>query len=135
MLISLADECQATMWTVLEANIAIICACLPLSRVLLATLFPRIFSLSSTSRTGDAGPYGNFSKQRQDRSNNNNTGLVTSVIKSNLQSSSLGSGRKDSGEEYILQDKSDQAATEEENTGIRKIMQFSVEYDDDLSRE
>lgn len=119
------------MWTVLEANVAIICACLPMSRILLAALFPRIFSLSSTSRTGEAGGYGNLSKQRQGTSNNNSTGLVPSVIKSNIHSSV--SGRRDSGEEYILQDRSERVAKDEESGGIRKVTQFTVRYDDDGS--
>lgn len=122
-------ECQATMWTVLEANVAIICACLPMCRILLAALFPRIFSLSS-SRTGD-GAYGNLSKQRQGTSNNNSTGLVPSVIKSNIHSSV--SGRRDSGEEYILQDRSERIAKDEEGGGIRKVTQFTVRYDDGSS--
>ena len=126
-----SDECQATMWTVLEANIAIICACLPMCRILLAALFPRIFSLSSTSRTAEGG-YGNLSKQRQGTSNNNSTGLVPSVIKSNIHSSAV-SGRRDSGEEYILQERSERVAKEEESGGIRKVTQFTVRYDDDGS--
>ncbi|KIM96091.1 hypothetical protein OIDMADRAFT_148582 [Oidiodendron maius Zn] len=124
-------ECQATMWTVLEANVAIICACLPMCRILLAALFPQVFSLS-TSRTGEAGAYGNLSKQRQGISNNNSTGLVPSVIKSNMHSSVV-SGRRDSGEEYILQDRSERGAKDDESGGITKVTQFTVRYDDDRS--
>jgi hypothetical protein len=124
------------MWTVLEANIAIVCACLPMLRILLAALFPRIFSLSITSRTGEGvGVYGILSKQRQGTSNNNNTGLIPSVNKSNIQSTSVVSGRRDSGEEYILQDRSERAAKEEEGGGIRKVTQFTIRYDDEVSSQ
>lgn len=130
----ITDDCQATMWTVLEANIAIICACLPMSRILLSTLFPRLFPSSANSRTGarSEGAYGNLSKQGT--SNNGLIPSVTSAIKNNIRSTSEVAGRRDSGEEYILQDRNEQSPANPAN-GIRKVTQFTIQYDDDVSSQ
>ena len=123
------------MWTVLEANIALICACLPMSRILLATLFPRLFPSSSHSRTRTRteGAYGNLSKQGA--SNNGLIPSVTNAIKSTIQSSSGGAGTRDSGDEYILQDRNQKSPPVNSVNGIRKVTQFTIQYDDDVSSE
>jgi hypothetical protein len=38
------DDIESTSWANIEANIAILCACLPIFRRPLALLFPRLFS-------------------------------------------------------------------------------------------
>jgi len=131
----ITDDCQATMWTVLEANIAIICACLPMSRILLATLFPRLFLNSSHSRTRarSEGVYGNLSKQGA--SNNGLISSVTNAIKNNIQSTSVVAGTRDSGEEYMLQDRNEQSHPANSANGIRKVTEFTIQYDDDVSSQ
>ncbi|KAI1422054.1 hypothetical protein F5Y12DRAFT_658377 [Xylaria sp. FL1777] len=48
-------DVASTMWTVIEMNVAIICACLPQIRPLIVKLFPKIMPASSASkdRTGN----------------------------------------------------------------------------------
>jgi hypothetical protein len=121
------------MWTVLEANIALICACLPMFRVLLVTLFPSLFPRSVNSRTGahSDGAYGNISKQ-----GTSNSGLipgVTNAFRSNIKSTSGVTSSRDSGEEYILQDRNEQLPAANSTNGIRKVTQFTVQYEDDKS--
>ncbi|KAI0802401.1 hypothetical protein GGR55DRAFT_451446 [Xylaria sp. FL0064] len=48
-------DVASTMWTVIEMNVAIICACLPQIRPLLVKVFPKIMPASSASRDR-AGP-------------------------------------------------------------------------------
>jgi hypothetical protein len=124
------------MWTVLEGNIALTCACLPMFRNLLVSLFPRLFPKSANSRTGahSDGAYGNLSKQ-----GNSNNGLIPSVtnaLKNNIQSSSVATGRRDSGEEYILQDRDERHhPSNPAYGGIKKVTQFTIQYDDDGSSQ
>jgi hypothetical protein len=109
------------MWTILEANIALVCACLPMFRILLVAVFPRLFPGSANSRTGanSEGVYGNISEQGT----------------SNLQSVSVLKGRRDSGEEYILQDRDERSRPADSTNGIRKVTQFTIQYDDDGSSQ
>ncbi|KAJ3534469.1 hypothetical protein NM208_g7528 [Fusarium decemcellulare] len=46
-------DITSTLWTVIEENVAIICACLPMCRMPLAILFPSLFAGSKTSRSDD----------------------------------------------------------------------------------
>ena len=128
------------MWTVLEGNIALTCACLPMFRNLLVSLFPRLFprlfpkSANSQTRAHSDRAYGNLSKQ-----GNSSNGLIPSVtiaLKYNIQSSSVTTGRRDSGEEYILQDRDERHhPSNPANGGIRKVTQFTIQYDDDGSSQ
>ena len=43
-------DVASTMWTVIEANIAVVCACLPMVRPLIVKLFPRLMPKSSTNK-------------------------------------------------------------------------------------
>lgn len=121
------------MWTALEANIALTCACLPMFRMFLVSLFPRLFPDGGTSRTGahSDGAYGNLSTQGY-----SNSGLGPSS-KGHMQSTSVAAGRRDSGEEYILQDRHQErpAPGDPTNGGIRKVTQFTIHYDDDTSSQ
>ncbi|KAF5012230.1 hypothetical protein FDECE_1689 [Fusarium decemcellulare] len=44
-------DITSTLWTMIEENVAIICACLPMCRMPLAILFPSLFVGSKTSRS------------------------------------------------------------------------------------
>jgi hypothetical protein len=123
------------MWTVIEGNIALTCACLPLFRMFLISLFPRLFPASTNSRTGlhSEGAYGNLSKPGN--SNNSRIPSVTNALKSTAQSSSVATGKRDSGEEYILQDMHGRQSPGDPANAIRKVTQFTIHYDDDGSSQ
>ncbi|KAH7257076.1 hypothetical protein BKA59DRAFT_522383 [Fusarium tricinctum] len=116
----------STMWTIIEQNLAIICTCLPMCRIPLATLFPPWFSTSiittpSASRFNDRpgsqprvwNPYvGPKSVQ----------GLTQSVVLPNDESS----------EEIILGTltRTDTPSTMASDVGvIRKTVEYGVTYE------
>jgi len=70
----------STMWTIIEANTGIICACLPMLKVPLTLIFPRIFARTSSNdventlsgptvtnsnRNTNATTTGNWAKSKQ----------------------------------------------------------------------
>lgn len=117
------------MWTIIEPNIAIICACLPMCRMPLQSMFPKIFPGTEPSRpskytfTHAGSGKNDWTPSQQERSRN----------RSQLASVTAG-GKGDSGsEEYILHDRNPAYPEREEmgvRTGIQKTTQFSVKYDD-----
>ena len=139
-------DIASTMWTIIEPNIAIICACLPMIRPLLVKLFPRLMPKSSSGRNqyGTAhgssgfGTKGYLSSHSQDRSDPNDWARVDG--KDGIHMTSIRKGDQSS-EEYILHDdKSTQqqpqpqlqpdlgTAVPRAYNGIHKTVQYSVEY-------
>ncbi|KAI1384364.1 uncharacterized protein F4822DRAFT_414886 [Hypoxylon trugodes] len=128
-------DIASTMWTVIEMNVAIVCACLPQIRPLIIKCFPRAMpSYYADSRehsdkhcyTADHLPrsilgsnMGNNSKSDEGswaRIDNDDIGRVRrdDIALSNLRKGGSGS------EEYILQD--------DKGLQIQKTVQYSVEY-------
>lgn len=126
-------DISSTMWTIIEMNVAIVCACLPQIRPLIVKWFPRLMptyyygsrerSDKSTSYTGGSLPrsyLGNNGRSlsRPDegkwtRINGTRTGQA-GTTQSNIRQDGSNS------EEYILQD--------EKGFQIHKTMQYTVEY-------
>lgn len=48
------DDISSTLWTMIEENVAIICACLPMCRMLLAWVFPSVFDVSKASSSSSS---------------------------------------------------------------------------------
>jgi len=44
---------DSMMWTIIEANLAILCGCIPVYRPLMAYIFPKQFATTSKIRPGD----------------------------------------------------------------------------------
>jgi hypothetical protein len=116
------------MWTIIEPNIAIICACLPMCRMPLQRMFPKLFPGTEPTRPSKntfthAGSGKNewTPTSQQERSKNRS------------QLASVTSGGKGGSEEYILHDRNPSYLEREERgvkSGIQKTTQFSVKYDD-----
>ncbi|OAA49283.1 hypothetical protein NOR_01206 [Metarhizium rileyi] len=51
-------DITSTLWTMIEENVAIICACLPMCRIVLAWIFPQAFSSPPTAASGGEGSNG-----------------------------------------------------------------------------
>lgn len=52
-------DISSTMWTIIEMNVAIVCACLPMIRPLIVKFFPKIMPKSSSNnKYGSAARYG-----------------------------------------------------------------------------
>lgn len=130
-------DISSTMWTIIEMNVAIVCACLPQIRPLIVKWFPRLmpsyysgsrdrsdkratYTGSSNlprSRANDNG--GNFSSPDDGRWTriNNGSAAQDSTSQPNIRK------RDSSSEEYMLQD--------EKGFQIHKTVQYTVEYSPD----
>ncbi len=107
-------DLMGTLWTIVEYNIAIVCASLPTVRVLLVGLFPKAFRSvnNSVKRTGTGG--GSFGTKHSangwSRVDGKDEVMLTSV--SNIKSNDTSS------EEHIL----------EGSRGIHKTTRYEVKY-------
>lgn len=119
-------EIGATMWTILELNIAIVCACLPMCRMPLAKLFPKIFPSTGSSHPNTtafthAGTSKNdWTPSTHDRGHN----------RSHLASVA---GGDNNSEEFILQDRNGTHLHPIGGERIQKTTQFEVRYEDNSS--
>lgn len=113
------DQVESTLWTIVEENVGIICACLPMFRPFLSIVMPRLFpkrghnvssgsaklSSGSSRRGGWTPPVHTHSKNIQ----------LTSVVKGN-----------NSSEEMIVGGMPDSPAMSDGT--ITKVTHFSVKY-------
>jgi hypothetical protein len=122
----------ATTWTILEAHIAIVCACLPMCRMPLAKIFPRIFRTLNTTPHATTGAF-----QHAGTSKNDWTPSQTGSKNARNQQTSVMAGPDGGSEEFILNDLEASQYREplanKEGAGIHKTTHISVKYDDNGS--
>ena len=138
-------DIASTMWSIIEMNVAIICACLPMVRPLLVKLFPKMATAFRSKLGGPGYGYGQYganskgyvsshSRSENEPSDWPKTGIALTSIHRLEQNS----------EEYILhdspssQDRSPSAhgnhitagptPESRRHHGIQKTVQYSVEY-------
>ena len=114
------------MWTIIEPNIAIICACLPMCRMPLQRMFPKFFPGTEPTRPSKT----TFSHAGSGKNDWTPSRQEWSTNRSALGSISVGG--KAGSEEYILHDRPTVVERDEQGAraGIQKTTQFSVQYDD-----
>ncbi|KAI8188364.1 Satratoxin biosynthesis SC1 cluster protein 4 [Colletotrichum sp. SAR 10_75] len=139
-------DIASTLWTLIEDNLAIICACLPMCRLPLTYIFPTVFASKQGSSNGSSG-YG--SAPRSSKGNFTHAGTsrndwhpyqgreektATHLTSVHANRPRLGD---DSSEEYILQsipkDSGSSSARRSEDVedarAIRKTTDFHMTYD------
>jgi hypothetical protein len=121
------------MWTILELNIAIICACLPMCRMPLAKLFPKLFP-----STGSTHP-NTYAFTHAGTGKNDWTPSTNDRGHGRSQLASVVGGGDNNSEEFILHERN---GTHLHPTGpdsrIQMTTQFEVRYEDthsDMSGE
>lgn len=122
------------MWTAIEMNVAIVCACLPQIRPLIIKMFPRLMPGSyRNERSGFQSPWSpwpnsGFSKAFSSPAKSCESRWPQHDTHDAIQLSSL--RRPETGsEEYILsEDKTSQTLN------IQKTVRYSVEYSKDQDR-
>ncbi len=122
----MSGDVAATMWTIIEPNIAILCACLPMCRMPLQRLFPRIFgSIDGTKRPGTT------SFSHAGSSKNDWTPSQVGRRNPRDQFSSVVASKDSNSEEYILSErnKSILDASGAAESCIHKTTHISVKYD------
>ncbi|KAK4085376.1 uncharacterized protein Triagg1_366 [Trichoderma aggressivum f. europaeum] len=129
-------DITSTLWTIIEENVAIICACLPMCRIVLAFLFPSIFG-GNTSK-GSTGASGGLGSE-----NPNKYGYARSQSPSRRQSWKPYSGpggdgvsrstaahqSDDTSEEFILTTVQRHGSTDDNDGAIRKTTKYEVSYE------
>ncbi|KAI5465388.1 hypothetical protein BGZ63DRAFT_450305 [Mariannaea sp. PMI_226] len=127
-------DISSTMWTIIEMNVAIICACLPMIRPIIVRLFPKLMPKSSgnSNEQSESGDYLKSLSQSQSRGDKNewvqidgNEGIhMNSVKKSgsacsneSILETTVESGPSSAGTNWTIQ-----------QGAIQKTMQYSIEY-------
>jgi hypothetical protein len=139
-------EIASTSWTIIECNIAIICACLPMFRLPLHLLCPSLFSSIKNSNPSpySSHPYnsGPPSKYLTSKSEEGWVGIGRTPGRGGkpageIKMSSLVTASKrgpEDSDEFILQDhglESELSGAMTPGGGIRKEVGYSVKYDDE----
>ncbi|KAI2464683.1 hypothetical protein F4781DRAFT_58118 [Annulohypoxylon bovei var. microspora] len=129
-------DIASTMWTIIEMNVAIVCACLPQIRPLIIKWFPKLmpaYYSNSHERSDKNTPYTgsnfskphiynssrSYSKSEESKWTSSNSGK-TGQDGTNLPNSRKGDSSSD---EYMLQD--------EKGLQIHRTVQYTVEYSPD----
>ncbi|KAL7789388.1 putative PTH11-type G-protein coupled receptor protein [Trichoderma ceciliae] len=129
-------DISSTLWTIIEENVAIICACLPMCRIVLAFLFPKIFGGNTTKESKEAsGAPGS--------ENHNKYGYVRSISPSRRQSwkpytgpggdaigHSTAAHQSDAAsQEFILQSVQRHGPSDDHDGAIRKTTKYEISYE------
>ncbi|RFU71915.1 integral membrane [Trichoderma arundinaceum] len=132
-------DITSTLWTIIEENVAIICACLPMCRIVLAFIFPKIFGGNTTKgSTGASGLSGGMGSESQ-----NKYGYARSTSPSRRQSWKPYSGpggdgisrstaahqSDDTSEEFILTSVQRHGSTDDQDGAIRKTTKYEISYE------
>ncbi len=117
------------MWTIIESNIGIICACLPCCRPILHLLFPSAFpSVEPNVGTGYNGSSSRSSGKLTKAGSGKNTWTPPSLSQ-DVQLLSIRAGRNESAER-ILQQGADDAYEKIRAQGIHRVTKFTVNYNE-----
>ncbi|KAG7138076.1 hypothetical protein HYQ45_004728 [Verticillium longisporum] len=145
-------DIASTLWTMIEQNVAIICACLPMCRLPLAFLFPSTFG--STSRQRSSYKYGGSNNSHNAARSNKTSNNMSSSQHSSSHSAwqpyggpakTGGANRSivhhsdDMSEEYILtsvkrQGSEDEGDGDGDAGAIRKTTRYEISYEREPSR-
>lgn len=114
--VDMTYDLEGTLWTIIEYNLAIVCACLPSIRIILARMFPKFFRGSSLVRHRH-GEIQHSGATGGSWGNKSNWSRVNGVDRKVAISSKL---RRDesSSEDIILED----------HGGIKKTVRYDIEY-------
>jgi hypothetical protein len=122
------DDILSSLWTIIESNIAIVCACLPACRLLLSAIFPHLFTSANTDTRigGNSSSFAHAGTGKND---------WTPPSKSNdIYLASVHAVGDNDSEQFILQ-KGDPSTTDRSGdageSGIQKVTQFTVKYSRD----
>ncbi|KIE03084.1 hypothetical protein MAJ_00598, partial [Metarhizium majus ARSEF 297] len=130
-------DITSTLWTMIEENVAIICACLPMCRIVLAWIFPKAFSTPSTASSGGEGSggpaytIGSAPKQLSPSHSDDDWQPYSGPAKCEGQNHSIARHHPEDGssEEFILQSVTKPATLETAGAAIRKTTHYEISYE------
>lgn len=130
----------STLWTMIEMNVAIICACLPMCRMVLGWMLPGLFGSTTVPSTHKyPPPSGSFDPtmtigHRRLRSRNGEWAPYTGPSEIAGISHSSVHHHDESSEEYILSPYQKVHIPEDAGGNIRKTTQYEVSYEGKLPK-
>ncbi|KAH0595830.1 hypothetical protein MHUMG1_06378 [Metarhizium humberi] len=130
-------DITSTLWTMIEENVAIICACLPMCRIVLAWIFPKAFSTPSTAASGGEGSggpaytIGSAPKQLSPSHSDDDWQPYSGPAKCEGQNHSIARHHPEDGssEEFILQSVPKPATRKTAGAAIRKTTHYEISYE------
>ncbi|KAJ3481493.1 hypothetical protein NLG97_g7807 [Lecanicillium saksenae] len=134
-------DIASTLWTMIEINVAIICACLPMCRMVLAWMLPGLFgSITISSSTpknahssGSSDPTMTIGHRRL-RSLNGEWAPYTGPNKAEAANHSIVHHHEETSEEFILAPYQKAYIQEDHDGIIRKTTQYEVYYESEDSK-
>lgn len=114
-------EIASSMWTIIEANIGIICACLPMCQLPLTIIFPSLFPSRTARGTNTGNSFSHVGSGKNEWTPPTTNSQDVHMAKIDIRSADSGS------EEHILGSDSARLANERD-VGIRKVTDFSVSF-------
>ncbi|KAK5990810.1 Wortmanamides biosynthesis cluster C-like protein [Cladobotryum mycophilum] len=130
-------DIASTLWTFIEENVAIICACLPMCRVVLAMFLPSIFGGGSqdgsapSSEGSSSGPYKPGGVYPRPSSPRPAWMPYSGPGHAEGTSRSIARHSDDRSEEYILTSVQRQGTADEQDGAIRKTTKYEISYEPD----
>ncbi|KAI5918372.1 hypothetical protein F4810DRAFT_715547 [Camillea tinctor] len=120
-------DVASTMWTIIEMNVAVICACLPQIRPLIVKLFPKLMPAyyGSRDKSNKPGPDSKVSKKSyiDSQQNPEQERWVPAHSQDGVNLTNIRRGETSS-EECMIHD-------DDKGLQIQKTVQYSVEYSGD----
>ncbi|OBT55762.1 hypothetical protein VE04_03377 [Pseudogymnoascus sp. 24MN13] len=122
-------DIASSLWTIVEENVGIICACLPSSRPILSMLFPTVFPSNSGS-----GPYGSSSGNPRSNTFENTDSAKSGWTPSRGDKDAMGinlttvkaHGLKGSTSEESILRRHDGLGNDSDGNGIHKVTAYYV---------
>ena len=114
----------------IEENIAIICACLPMCRMVLAWIFPKTFSNASSKGAANSnGPIYTFGQGRSNNSQNSDWKPYSGPPQTEGLNRSVVQHSDDASEEFILTTVPSVVPRDDLDHSIRKTTQYEISYE------
>ncbi|POR31766.1 Uncharacterized protein TPAR_08008 [Tolypocladium paradoxum] len=123
-------DISSTLWTMIEENVAIICACLPMCRMVLAWIFPKTFRNASSATGGNtSGPTYTFGQGRSVQSQNGDWKPYSGPPQAGGLNRSVVQHSDDTSEDFILTTLPNTVLRDDREGAIRKTTQYQISYE------
>ncbi|KAM0276122.1 hypothetical protein ACHAQH_007048 [Verticillium albo-atrum] len=131
-------DIASTLWTMIEQNVAIICACLPMCRLPLAFLFPSTFGSSPRNQSNYNYGSNNTPNNNMNSQNSSSWQPYPGPSKTGGTNRSIVHHSDEMSEEYILtsvkRQPSDDDVESDDVKAIRKTTRYEISYERDMQR-
>ncbi|KAM5351131.1 hypothetical protein ACJ41O_003854 [Fusarium nematophilum] len=132
----LTYDISSTMWTIIEMNVAIVCACLPMIRPLIVKVFPKLMPKSSSNNQKYGTPTYGTKSFAHSQARDKNEWIQIDAGRNGIPMTTVRKPGSTASEESILGPSAEADANigrqwlvdENRQMSIQKTVQYSVEY-------